>query len=88
MKQTHTNLHKMLSWKWPYEKYKNVTWLNESQDNWELALVILTYGNETSMCYSYSHAVLIIEITARSKDMNKKGSSKTSGFDDLAATGK
>lgn len=77
-KQARTNLHKMLSGHWPHDEYKDITWLNESQGNWDVALVNLTYGNEASFDWSYSHAVLIVEIEAHNDRTNDDHSGETS----------
>jgi hypothetical protein len=51
-----------------------VTWLNSvskaGEAGWEVAAINLTYGNETSMAWHYSHAVILIEVPKRgARDM-------------------
>lgn len=53
----------MIGGHFPFDEFRNVLWLNEAHhEGWEIQLVNLKYGNEASLAWSYSHAVILVDV--------------------------
>lgn len=53
---------------WPHKPLENIVWLNKpTEDGWDVAMVNMKYGNESSLSWSYSHAVILIKIPPRAE---------------------
>lgn len=52
-------------------EYKDVLWLNKATKpggkGWELAYVNMRYGNNASLGWHYSHAVIFIKVPSRAE---------------------
>ncbi|KAH9209223.1 hypothetical protein DL95DRAFT_428313 [Leptodontidium sp. 2 PMI_412] len=57
---------------WPSNKTRNVTWLNDpTNSGWEMAYVGMTYGNEASLSFKYSHAIILIDVPEAEKNVSE-----------------